>query len=200
MLADFVTQLRAGVFPVFIGQTDYAFNGAVYPLRVAPFYQHLAGVLDLLTGRQLGIFALQHLCVLVVGYAGIFSSYLALNALAPGQRWSAAGDRDALTKNLQEAGSSLKSGSIYEYLAARAQTGKQGAAAREAAPWLKLAEGAYKDPADQLRIALTRASTLRRDGDTKAAAKVLEEAATKFARIPESEAARAYLKQLREQP
>jgi hypothetical protein len=91
MLADFVTQLRAGVFPVFIGQTDYAFNGAVYPLRVAPFYQHLAGVLDLLTGRQLGIFALQHLCVLVVGYAGIFSSYLALNALAPGQRWSATG-------------------------------------------------------------------------------------------------------------
>ena len=85
MLADFVTQLRAGVFPIFVGQTDYAFNGAVYPLRVAPFYQHLAGVLDLLTGRQLGIFALQHLCVLVVGYAGIFSSYLALNALAPGQ-------------------------------------------------------------------------------------------------------------------
>lgn len=91
MLADFVTQLRAGVFPIFVGQTDYAFNGAVYPLRVAPFYQHLAGVLDLLTGRQLGIFALQHLCVLVVGYAGIFSSYFALNSLAPGQRWSAAG-------------------------------------------------------------------------------------------------------------
>jgi len=91
MLADFVTQLRAGVFPIFVGQTDYAFNGAVYPLRVAPFYQHLAGVLDLLTGRQLGIFALQHLCVLVVGYAGISSSYFALNSLAPGQRWSAAG-------------------------------------------------------------------------------------------------------------
>ncbi len=91
MLADFVTQLRAGVFPIFVGQTDYAFNGAVYPLRVAPYYQHLAGILDLLTGRQLGIFALQHLCVLVVGYAGIFSSYFALNSLAPGQRWSAAG-------------------------------------------------------------------------------------------------------------
>ena len=91
MLADYATQLRAGVFPVFVGQTDYAFNGAVYPLRVAPFYQHLAGVLDLVTGRQLGIFALQHLCVLVVGYAGIFSSYFALNQLAPGQRWSAAG-------------------------------------------------------------------------------------------------------------
>ena len=91
MLADFVLQLRARVFPVFVGQTDYAFNGAVYPLRVAPFYQHLAGLLDLLTGRQLGFFALQHLCVLVMGYAGIFSSYFALNSLAPGQRWSAAG-------------------------------------------------------------------------------------------------------------
>jgi len=126
------------------------------------------------------------------------ADYRALRLAA--QRWSAAGDRDALIKNLQEAGSSLKSGSIYEFLAERAQTGKPGAAAREAAPWLKLAETAYKDPADQLRIALTRAGTLRRDGDPKAAARVLEEAATKFARIPESEAARIYLKQLREQP
>jgi hypothetical protein len=69
---------------------------------------------------------------------------------------SAAGDRDTLIKNLQEAGSSLKSGSVYEYLSARVQTGKPGSAAREAAPWLKLAEVTYKDPADQLRIALTQ--------------------------------------------
>jgi hypothetical protein len=90
MLADFVLQLRAGVFPVFVGQTDFAFNGAVYPLRVAPLYQHLAGLLDLLTGRQLGFFALQHLCVLVMGYAGIFSCYFSLTRIDGAHRWAAA--------------------------------------------------------------------------------------------------------------
>src|SRR5277367_1156345 len=56
MLADYVTQLRAGIFPIYAGQTEYAFNGAVYPLRVAPIYQHLAGLLDILTFRSLGFF------------------------------------------------------------------------------------------------------------------------------------------------
>ncbi len=91
MLADFVTQWRAGVFPVFVGQTEFAFNGAVYPLRVAPLYQHLAGVIDLLTGRQLGFFALQHATVIVCGFAGLASSYLTLTRLAPQQRWAACG-------------------------------------------------------------------------------------------------------------
>ncbi len=89
MLADFVTQLRSGVFPVFVGQTEFAFNGAVYPLRVAPLYQHLAGVIDLLTGRQLGWFALQHATVLVCGVAGIFSCYFSLCAVANTRRWEA---------------------------------------------------------------------------------------------------------------
>ena len=68
MLADFVPQLRAGIFPVVVGQTELAFNGAVDPLRVAPslFYHRLAGFLDLVTGRQLGCFVRRHLCVLVV--------------------------------------------------------------------------------------------------------------------------------------
>jgi hypothetical protein len=91
MLADYVTQLRAGNFPVFAGQTQYAFNGAVYPLRVAPMYQHLAGLLDQLTGRSLGFFALQHLAVIVCGVAGIFACYLTLGRMAPGRRWCAAG-------------------------------------------------------------------------------------------------------------
>ena len=54
MLADYVTQLRAGDVPDLCGQTEFAFNGAVYPLRVAPMYQHLGGLLDLLTGRRSG--------------------------------------------------------------------------------------------------------------------------------------------------
>jgi hypothetical protein len=90
MLADYVFQLRAGVFPVFAGQTDFAFNGAVYPLRVAPLYQHLAAVLDLVTLHSLGVFALQHLTVIVCGAAGIFGSYWTLCWIAPSRRWSAA--------------------------------------------------------------------------------------------------------------
>ncbi len=91
MLADYVAQVRAGVFPVFAGQTDFAFNGAVYPLRVAPLYQHLAALLDLITLHSLGPFALQHLTVTVCGAAGILGSYWTLCWIAPSRRWSAAG-------------------------------------------------------------------------------------------------------------
>ena len=48
MLSDFITQLRAGVFPVWVGQSQYAFNGAVSPLRYAPGFQYFGGCLDLL--------------------------------------------------------------------------------------------------------------------------------------------------------
>lgn len=91
MLADFVTQLRAGVFPIFAGQSEFAFNGAVYPLRVAPMYQHLAGILDLLTCQSLGFFTIQHLTVVLCGVAGIFGCYLSLCRIAPDRRWSAVG-------------------------------------------------------------------------------------------------------------
>ena len=91
MLADYVLQLRHGIFPIFAGQTEYAFNGAVYPLRVAPLYQHLAGALDLLTGQSLGFITLQHLTVILCGVTGVFSSYFTLCRITPEKRWSAAG-------------------------------------------------------------------------------------------------------------
>jgi hypothetical protein len=91
MLADYVSQVRHGVFPVFAGQTGFAFNGAVYPLRVAPMYQHLAGLLDLLTGRSHGFYTLQHLTVIVCGFAGIYACYFTLRRIAPDRPWSAVG-------------------------------------------------------------------------------------------------------------
>jgi hypothetical protein len=91
MLADFVTQLRAGVFPIFVGQSEYAFNGAVYPLRVAPLYQHLGGLIDLVTGHTLGFYTLQHLTVIVCGVAGIYSAYSVLCRISPDRRWPAMG-------------------------------------------------------------------------------------------------------------
>lgn len=89
ILADAVTQFRAGVFPVFVGQTDFAFNGAVFPLRVAPYYQYFAGFLDLITGRSLSFIGLQNLTVVLSFVAGALSAYKSLVWLAPEQRWSA---------------------------------------------------------------------------------------------------------------
>lgn len=88
-LADAVTQFRAGVFPVYVGQSDYAFNGSIYPFRAAPYFQYLAGLLDLITGRSLGFFALQHLTVVVSLVAGAAAAYGALVWIAPRCRWTA---------------------------------------------------------------------------------------------------------------
>src|SRR5208283_257902 len=64
-LADAVTQFRAGVFPVFVG------------------------LLDLITGRRLGFFALEHLTAIASFLAGAFTAYGALVWIAPGRRWAA---------------------------------------------------------------------------------------------------------------
>jgi hypothetical protein len=89
-LADAVLQFRAGVFPVFVGQSDFSFNGSIYPLRAAPYFQYMAGMLDLLTGRHLGFFALEHLTAILSLFAGTFVTYRALVWISPRQRWSAA--------------------------------------------------------------------------------------------------------------
>jgi hypothetical protein len=65
MASDFMAQWRAGIFPVFVGQTEFAFNGSVNPLRFAPYFQHFTGVLDLLTGHSLKFVALQNLALVL---------------------------------------------------------------------------------------------------------------------------------------
>lgn len=89
MLADFVSQWRAGVFPVFVGQSEFAFNGAVSPVRFAPYFQHLAGLLDLLTGRTLGFYALQNLTLVLSFAGGGVSAYLCCAAILRHRRWTA---------------------------------------------------------------------------------------------------------------
>jgi hypothetical protein len=91
MLADVVTQLRAGIFPFWSGQSIYQFNGAIYPLRVAPGFLYLGALLDALTFRSLGVFALQNLLLTLVGIGTIFSAYFCLAALLPSRRGLAAG-------------------------------------------------------------------------------------------------------------
>ena len=86
MLRDFLAQVRAGIFPVWTGQTEFAFNGAVYPLRAAPYYQFLAGLIDLLSGRRLDAFTLQHATVVVSFVAAVVIAYWALCRLVPARR------------------------------------------------------------------------------------------------------------------
>lgn len=90
MLADMITQTRAGVFPVWAGQSEYQFNGAIYPLRVAPGFHYLGALLDTLTFRTLEIFALQNLLLVALGVTAIFSAYFCMAALLPGRRTLAA--------------------------------------------------------------------------------------------------------------
>ncbi|HEY1793756.1 MAG TPA: hypothetical protein VGG34_12625 [Opitutaceae bacterium] len=90
-LTDTVGQVRAGVFPVFVGQSIYQFNGAFCPVRIAPAFDYLAVLLDTLTLRSLGTFALQNALLVIVGVAAILVAYVCLRALTPQRPWLAAG-------------------------------------------------------------------------------------------------------------
>ena len=89
MLADFITQLRSGVFPIWVGQSVYAFNGAVSPLRFAPGFQVLGGLLDLLTGQSLEPLALRNLELALCALMGAYSCYACLRPIVGNGRWIA---------------------------------------------------------------------------------------------------------------
>ncbi|HVW21317.1 MAG TPA: hypothetical protein VHC86_08885 [Opitutaceae bacterium] len=90
MLSDFVEQIRHGTFPVWIGQSRYAFNGAVVPLRVAPWLQHLTGLVDGLTARRLAPTPLKNLVLCVNALAVAASAYLCLRRVLPARPGMAA--------------------------------------------------------------------------------------------------------------
>ena len=91
MLADMVAQVRSGVFPVWAGQSIFQFNGAIYPLRVAPAFVYLGALLDKVTLGTLGVFELQNLLLTLIAVGAMATAYLGLRALLPGKRWIAAG-------------------------------------------------------------------------------------------------------------
>ena len=82
-LADTVTQLRHGTFPVLAGQTEFAFNGRVHPLRTAPYLNYMAGFLDLITVRQLGFWALQNLVLALSLIGGALACFWSLRRVTP---------------------------------------------------------------------------------------------------------------------
>lgn len=87
--ADAVTQVRHGVMPVFVGQSDYAFNGHIHTLRTAPYFTHLAGLLDLLTGRRLSFVTLQNLTVTLTAVLAAWAAYAACLLVSGGRRIAA---------------------------------------------------------------------------------------------------------------
>ncbi|HKB90998.1 MAG TPA: hypothetical protein VKC60_10825 [Opitutaceae bacterium] len=89
MFTDFIEQERAGVFPIFVGQTEWAFNGGVHPFRSAPWHMYFGGLLDLATLRSLNTIALEHLTVVLTMLASGFGLYSSLVAIAPTRRWFA---------------------------------------------------------------------------------------------------------------
>jgi hypothetical protein len=90
-LADAVAQARAGVFPIWVGQSIYQFNGSISPIRIAPGFQYLAVLLDALTLRTLGFCTLQNLLLILLGVGAILTAYLCLSRLVPERKWLAAG-------------------------------------------------------------------------------------------------------------
>lgn len=90
-VADTAVQLRAGVFPVFVGQSIYAFNGRIHPLRTAPYYNYAAGFLDLVTAHRLNFWGLQNGLLALSLMGGLFSAYICLRRLGSVGPWAAAG-------------------------------------------------------------------------------------------------------------
>ena len=89
MTADFVSQWREGIFPVFAGQTEFAFNGAISPLRFAPALQHFAGMIDLVTWHSLSFHGILNLTLVSAYVGGALTCYGCLRLIEPRVPWLA---------------------------------------------------------------------------------------------------------------
>jgi hypothetical protein len=86
---DFLTQARSGTFPVVLGSTVYAFNGAVHPFRSAPWQFVLADGVDLLSGRALAPVAVEHIIAIASFCAAVLILYVGFARSRPNARgWS----------------------------------------------------------------------------------------------------------------
>ena len=85
-MTDALRQARAGVFPVFVGQGEFMFDGAIHPIRTAPYHQYLGILLDGLTARALPPLAIQHLTVVWTALQGVLTCYFCLTRLEPNRR------------------------------------------------------------------------------------------------------------------
>lgn len=89
-LTDFLVQVRAGVFPVFVGQSESLFNGGVLPVRFAPLFHHYGLLLDLVTLHTVTPAGVQNGVIVGCLLGAVFTSYAMLLRLVPGRPWTAA--------------------------------------------------------------------------------------------------------------
>jgi hypothetical protein len=85
-IADAVTQSRSGVFPVLVGQTEFAFNGRIHPLRTAPWYCCAACLLDWATFHGLTFWQIQNAILTLSIVGAVFSAYASLRLLIRASR------------------------------------------------------------------------------------------------------------------
>ena len=89
LMADFLGQTRSGIFPVFVGQGEFAWNGNAHPFRSAPWHHNFGALLDLITLRQLTPLAVQHLVLIASVCAAVAVIYVGLRRLRPARPWFA---------------------------------------------------------------------------------------------------------------
>jgi len=85
-VADAVTQSRSGVFPALVGQTEFAFNGRIHPLRTAPWYCCAACLIDFATLHRLTFWKIQDALLTLSLVCAAFSTYAALRLLVGATR------------------------------------------------------------------------------------------------------------------
>jgi len=89
LMEDFLTQTRNGIFPVFVGQGEFAWNGNSHPFRSAPWHHNFGALLDIITLRQFTPLAVQHLVLIVSVLAAVVVIYVGLRRLRPDWPWFA---------------------------------------------------------------------------------------------------------------
>jgi hypothetical protein len=89
-IADACAQARVGSFPVYVGQSQWRFDGGLYPQAQAPYLTLVAPLLDLLTLRRLTSPHLFNLLALTHVLGGALVSLLVLRRVAPRHPWAMA--------------------------------------------------------------------------------------------------------------
>lgn len=115
-------------------------------------------------------------------------------------RWGKGGpNNEELMKNLKLAGTTLKSGPIFEFMALHSQAGTD-TPELEANGWFKLALANYSKVPDKIRVLMEQADARRREGSNKPAIKILNKIIEDYPGAAETEAARAWLQLLQPAP
>lgn len=87
VLHDALIQLKHGIFPAYIGQSEFSYFGMTF-MR-APYYIVFSQLLDVVTLHQLNSTYIQHLTVLVSAVGAGLLTYFLLFKINPASRWIA---------------------------------------------------------------------------------------------------------------